>query len=252
LAELIIADPPYNVPIEGHVSGLGRVRHSNFAMACGEMTEQEFTNFLTTVFTQLAAHSINGSIHYVFMDWRHMPEMIGAGAAVYTELKNLCVWNKSNAGMGTFYRAKHELVFVWKSGTGPHINTFELGQFGRTRSNIWDYPGATAFGPDRLDDLLMHPTVKPVALVADAIKDCSRRGGIILDPFVGSGTTLIAAERTGRKARAMEIDPKYVDVAVRRWEAHTGKQAINARTKLTFEEQQAKSLDRNGDDVGTK
>ena len=159
------------------------------------------------------------------MDWRHIGEMLAAGRTVYSELKNLCVWNKSNAGMGSFYRSKHELVFVWKSGTAAHINNFELGQHGRYRTNVWDYAGVNTMRAGRLEELAMHPTVKPVALVADAIKDCSRRGGLVLDPFCGSGTILIAAERTGRKARALEIDPTYVDVAVRRWQAYAGKSA---------------------------
>jgi DNA modification methylase len=138
--------------------------------------------------------------------------------------------------MGTFYRSKHELVFVWKSGRDPHINTFELGQYGRSRSNVWDYAGVNTLKPGRLEELAMHPTVKPVALVADAIKDCSRRNDLVLDPFAGSGTVLIAAERTGRRARALEIDPHYVDVAVRRWETYTGKAAVLAATGVTFEE----------------
>jgi DNA modification methylase len=169
------------------------------------------------------------------MDWRHISEMLAAGHKIYGELKNLCVWNKSNAGMGSFYRSKHELVFVWKNGTSPHINNFELGQHGRTRTNVWDYPGISAMRAGRLEELAMHPTVKPVTLVADAMKDCSHRGGLVLDPFCGSGTVLIAAERTGRKARAIEIDPHYVDVAIRRWQAYTGKAAVLAATGETFE-----------------
>lgn len=235
-AEFVFTDPPYNVPIDGHVCGLGRIRHADFAMACGEMTEVQFTNFLRGIFKQLVANTVDGSIHQICMDWRHMSEMLAAGLAVYSELKNLCVWNKSNAGMGSFYRSKHELVFVWKNGTAPHINTFELGQYGRSRSNVWDYAGVNSLRPNRLEELAMHPAVKPVGLVADAVKDCSRRKGPVLDPFAGSGTVLIAAERTGRAARAMEIDPNYVDVGVRRWEAYTGKCAVLARTGRTFEE----------------
>jgi DNA modification methylase len=204
-------------------------------MGCGEMSEAEFTAFLKTVFALLAENSIEGSIHQICMDWRHSWEMLNAGRAIYSELKNLCVWNKTNAGMGSFYRSKHELVFVWKSGTAAHINNFELGQHGRHRSNVWDYAGVNSMHPGRLEELAMHPTVKPTALVADAIKDCSRRGGLVLDPFCGSGTTLIAAERTGRKAHALEIDPTYVDVAVRRWQAYTGKSAILAGSGETFE-----------------
>ena len=169
------------------------------------------------------------------MDWRHMQEMLAAGYGVYSELKNVCVWNKSNGGMGTFYRSKHELVFVWKAGTAPHLNNFELGQHGRNRTNVWDYAGVNTFRSGRMDELQMHTTVKPVALVVDAIKDCSKQGDIVLDPFCGSGTILVAAERTGRKARALEIDPAYVDVAIRRWEQLTGKSATLS-TGGTFEE----------------
>ena len=234
-AEFVFADPPYNVAIDGHVCGLGRVRHREFAMGSGEMSEAEFTAFLEAVFGLLADNSVDGSIHQICIDWRHIWEMLGAGRAAYSELKNLCVWNKTNAGMGSFYRSKHELVFVWKSGTAAHINNFELGQHGRHRTNIWDYPGISTMRAGRMEELAMHPTVKPTALVADAIKDCSRRGGLVLDPFCGSGTILIAAERTSRKARALEIDPTYVDVAVRRWQAYTSKSAVLARTGETFE-----------------
>src|SRR6266545_650270 len=235
-AEFVFTDPPYNVPIDGHVCGLGRIRHKDFAMGCGEMSEEQFTTFLANVFELLCRYSNDGSIHQVCMDWRHMREMLAAGHRHYGELKNLCVWNKTNAGMGSFYRSKHELIFAWKNGSAPHINNFELGQYGRSRSNVWDYDGVNTLRPGRLAELAMHPTVKPVASVADAIKDCSRRGGIVLDPFCGSGTVLIAAERTGRTARAIEIDPHYVDVAVRRWEQYTGKSAVLGPIGETFEE----------------
>ena len=234
-AQFVFTDPPYNVAIDGNVCGLGRTRHREFVMGSGEMSKTEFTEFLRTVFTHLVENTVEGSIHQICMDWRHMGEMLAAGHEVFTEMKNLCVWNKSNAGMGTFYRSKHELIFVWKSGNTPHINNFELGQHGRTRTNVWDYPGISTMRKGRLEELAMHPTVKPVALVADALKDCSRRGGAVLDPFAGSGTILIAAERTGRKARALEIDPNYVDVAVRRWQAYTGKSAVLAGSGETFE-----------------
>jgi DNA modification methylase len=234
-AEFVFTDPPYNVPIDGHVCGLGRVRHRDFAMGCGEMSSEAFTRFLAGAFGHLAAYTKDGSIHQICMDWRHMGEMLAAGNEVYSELKNLCVWNKTNAGMGSFYRSKHELVFVWKYGTAPHINNFELGQHGRNRTNVWDYAGVNTMRAGRLEELAMHPTVKPVGLVADAIKDCSRRGGLVLDPFAGSGTVLIAAERSGRKARALEIDPAYVDVAVRRWQTYTGKSAVLADSSQTFE-----------------
>ncbi len=234
-ASLIFTDPPYNVSIDGNVGGKGQIHHRSFAMGCGEMTTSGFTSFLTNTFQHLAANSLDGSIHFTFMDWRHMQEMLAAGYAVYSELKNVCVWNKTNGGMGSFYRNKHELVFVWKSGTAPHLNNFELGQHGRNRTNVWDYAGVNTFRSGRMDELQMHPTVKPVALVADAIRDCSKQGEIVLDPFCGSGTILIAAERTARKARALEIDPGYVDVAIRRWEELTGKSATLS-TGETFEE----------------
>jgi DNA modification methylase len=248
-AQFVFTDPPYNVPIDGHVCGLGRIRHRDFALGCGEMSEEAFTGFLTTVFRNLAAYSCDGSIHQICMDWRHIAEITAAGRAVYAELKNVCVWNKANAGIGSFYRSKHELVFVFKCGTAPHINNFELGQHGRTRSNVWDYAGVNSLRPGRLDELAMHPTVKPVALVVDAIKDCSNRNGIVLDPFAGSGTVLIAAERTGRKARALEIDPHYVDVAVSRWQTFTGKAAIHSETGQTFEDVAEARKDNSNDEV---
>lgn len=234
-AQMVFTDPPYNVPIQGHVSGLGKVQHREFAMASGEMSEAGFTAFLTKVFGNLATVSVDGSIQYVCMDWRHIHEVGQASRATGLALKNLCVWNKDNGGMGSFYRSKHELVFVFKNGSAPHINTFGLGDGGRYRTNVWDYAGVNSFRRGRSQELGMHPTVKPTALVIDAIKDCSRRGGVILDPFGGSGTTLIAAERTGRLGHLLELDPLYVDVIIRRWEACTKKQAVHVETGLTFE-----------------
>jgi DNA modification methylase len=195
-------------------------------MASGEMSEAEFTTFLRTIFQQCAGVSKDGSIHYVCMDWRHMGEVLAASKGPYSELKNLCVWNKDNGGMGTLYRSKHELVFVFKKGAAPHTNNVQLGAGGRYRTNVWDYAGVNSFSGR--EDLEMHPTVKPIALVADAIRDCSHRGGIVLDPFGGSGTTLIGAERTTRKARLIEIDPHYCDTIVKRWEKLTGRRAENA------------------------
>jgi len=218
-AGLVFTDPPYNVPVAGHVSGLGKVTHREFEMASGEMTEAEFTVFLKSIFENLIAFSGDGSLHYVCMDWRHAMEVLTAGKGTYKELKNLCVWAKTNGGMGNLYRSQHELVFVYKNGTAAHINNVELGKHGRNRSNLWTYAGANAFGQTRDADLAMHPTVKPVALVADAILDASNRGDIVLDAFGGSGTTLVAAEQTGRRGRAIEIDPHYVDTIVRRMEA---------------------------------
>jgi DNA modification methylase len=237
-ASLIFTDPPYNVPIAGHVSGLGRQKHREFAMASGEMTSEQFQAFLQTVFGHLASHSVPGSIHFVCMDWRHMAETLAAGECVYGELKNLCVWVKPNGGMGTFYRSRHELVFAFKNGEAEHINNFELGQNGRYRTNVWEYAGVNSFGRERDDALAMHPTVKPVALVADALRDCSKRGQIVLDPFAGSGSTLVAAEKTGRKARVLELDPLYCDTIIRRWQTVTGKRAIHRASRQTFEERE--------------
>jgi hypothetical protein len=201
-------------------------------MASGEMSEDEFIQFLRLSFRHIVANSENGAIAYVFMDWRHCSEILTAGRSTFSELRNLAVWNKKLGGLGSFYRSKHELVFIWKSGTAPHINNFELGQNGRYRTNVWDYPEPDTFRDARAT----HPTVKPVALIADAIKDCSRRNGIILDAFAGSGTILIAAEQTGRRARAIEIDPSYIDVAVGRWQTYSGKPAILSGTEMTFED----------------
>jgi len=233
--EQALTDPPYNVAIDGNVCGHGSIQHREFAMASGEMSEAEFIAFLETVFANLAAHTVDGSIRHIFMDWRHQFETLSAGRKVYTELKNLCVWNKTAAGLGSFYRSKHELVFVFKNGTAAHINNFELNKDGRNRTNVWDYPGVNTTRPGRMEDLAMHPTVKPTALIAEALKDCSRRSGLVLDPFCGSGTILIAAEKTGRRARALEIDPHFVDVAIRRWQLYTGKSAVLAATGETFE-----------------
>ena len=233
--DLIFTDPPYNVPIDGHVSGLGRVRHREFAMGVGEMSREAFIAFLRQTLGHAATSCRDGAIAFVCMDWRHMGELLAAGEAVFSEFKNLCVWNKTNGGMGTFYRSKHELVFVFKVGSAPHTNSFGLGDTGRYRTNVWDYAGVNTMRPGRAEELAMHPTVKPVALVAEAIKDCSRRGEVVLDPFAGSGSTLIAAEKTGRRARLVEFDPAYCDQIMRRFEQITGKQAKLATTGQSFE-----------------
>ncbi|HEX3365789.1 DNA methyltransferase [Phenylobacterium sp.] len=236
IADLIFTDPPYNVAIDGNVTGLGRVRHREFAMAAGEMSEAAFVEFLTTTLGNAAAAARDGAIAFVCMDWRHMGELQDAGRQIFTELKNVCVWNKSNAGMGTFYRSKHELIFAFKVGAAPHINTFGLGASGRYRTNVWDYPGVSSGGTARAEALAMHPTVKPTALVADAIRDCSRRGGIVLDVFGGSGTTLIAAEICGRSGRLIEYDPLYCDTIVRRWQRLTGKVAVLEESSASSED----------------
>jgi DNA modification methylase len=237
-AQMVFTDAPYNVPIAGHVSGLGQVQHREFAMASGEMSADEFTAFLAQVFRHLAAWSVDGSLHYQCMDWRHMAEMLAAGEAAYSEFKNLCVWAKTNGGMGSLYRSQHELVFVFKSGTGAHINNVELGRFGRNRTNVWTYAGVNGFGAHR-EDLTLHPTVKPVELVADAIRDASHRKGLVLDAFAGSGTTLVAAENTARRARAIEIDPAYCDVIVQRMRTVCGLDAVLEATSQSFCEVEA-------------
>ncbi|MGC1470053.1 MAG: DNA methyltransferase [Sphingorhabdus sp.] len=216
--DLLFTDPPYNVKIDGHVCGLGSVKHREFAFASGEMSEDEITGFLKTTLGNASSIMRNGAIAYVCMDWRHMGEMLAARNHAFTELKNLVVWNKTNGGMGAFYRTKHELIFVFKKGTAPHTNSFGLGETGRYRTNVWDYAGISSISASRGDELAMHPTVKPVAMIADAIKDCSRRGEIILDCFGGSGSTLIAAEKTGRRARLIEYDPLCCDTKIKRRE----------------------------------
>jgi DNA modification methylase len=238
---MVFTDPPYNVEI-AQVTGLGKVKHREFAMASGEMTKAEFIEFLTTVLGNLASSSIDGSIHYICMDWRHIEEVIAAGGRVYDEFKNLCVWAKDNGGMGTFYRSQHELVFVYKHGRAAHLNNFGLGEGGRYRTNLWSYPGVNTLKHGRDEELAMHPTVKSTAMVADAIKDCSKRKGIVLDAFGGSGTTLIAAEKTGRRGYLLELDPLYVDVAVRRWQKLTRKSARLDESGASFEEVTAQRL----------
>lgn len=235
-ADLVFTDPPYNVAIEGNVCGLGSVKHREFAFASGEMSDDQFTSFLTETLGNISRVMRDGAIAFVCMDWRHMAELLTAGGDAFTELKNLVVWNKTNGGMGAFYRSKHELIFVFKQGTAQHTNSFSLGETGRYRTNVWDYAGINSMGANRAEELAMHPTVKPVALIADAIMDCSRRGEIVLDGFGGSGSTLIAAEKTGRLARLIEYDSLYSDTIIRRWEAYTGKQARCAASNECFED----------------
>ena len=235
---MVFTDPPYNVPIDGHASGLGAIHHRPFPMASGEMNKAAFTAFLGEAFHNLAAFSADGSIHFICMDWRHLEELLTAGCDVYSELKNLCVWVKDNGGMGSLYRSQHELVFVFKHGCNGHRNNVQLGRFGRNRSNVWHYPGVNSFARcgEEGNLLALHPTVKPVAMVADAILDCSARSDIVLDAFLGSGTTVIAAERTGRRCYGLELDPAYVDTIIRRWQAQTGCSARHAVTGRSFDD----------------
>jgi 16S rRNA G966 N2-methylase RsmD len=247
-AAMVFSDPPYNVPIDGNVSGLGSVRHREFAMASGEMTRAQFTRFLTAACTLMARHSTDGAIHYLCMDWRHVGELLAAGSAIYSELKNICVWVKHNAGMGSFYRSQHELILVFKHGCGAHQNNVQLGRHGRNRTNVWNYAGANTFGRSGREGnlLAMHPTVKPVALIADAILDASGRGDVVLDAFAGSGSTIVAAERTGRRSFGIELDPHYVDVAIRRWQKLTGKFARHAVSGWRFDDVAAETEARHG------
>ena len=240
LAQAAICDPPYNVKCEGHISGLGKVKHPDFLMASGELTDSEFTIFLTDFLRATSDSLVLGAVVFVFIDWRHLREILDAARPIGLTLLNVCVWNKGTGGMGSLYRSQHELVFVFKKGNAPHKNRVELGRHGRCRTNVWDYPGLASFGPNRLEQLADHPTTKNCAMIADAIRDVSDRNDIVIDPFCGSGTSIIAAAKTGRRARTIELDPKYVDVAVRRWEKWSGKQARHADTGLTFAEEAAR------------
>ena len=237
-AAMVFTDPPFNVRIDGHATGNGAIRHREFAMASGEMSEAEFVAFLITSLKLLCDHSANNSVHYVCIDWRHLGELLSAGRQNYDEFLNLCVWVKNSGGMGSFYRSQHELVLVFRKGKGPHRNNIQLGQFGRNRTNVWQYPGIQTLSKQSEEGnlLALHPTVKPIAMVADAILDSSARGEVVLDAFLGSGTTLMAAERVGRVCCGIEIDPLYVDVAIRRWQKYTGDAAIHALSGKRFDE----------------
>jgi DNA modification methylase len=243
-AAVVFTDPPYNVKIDGHVCGSGAIKHREFAMASGELTKNGFACFLTESLELASSHAARGAIIYACMDWRHMEEMLAAGRATGFDLLNLCVWVKSNGGMGSLYRSRHELVFVFRNGKEAHLNNVQLGRFGRNRTNVWNYAGANSFARKGQENALdLHPTAKPIALVADAILDSTKRNDIVLDPYLGSGTTILAAERTGRRGYGVEIDPLYIDTAIGRWERMTGHQArhvsgetfadIKAKRRLT-------------------
>lgn len=240
-AQTVFTDPPYNVRIGGNVSGGGLMRHREFAMASGEMGEEKFRRFLNRACSLLAAYSVEEALAFVCIDWRHMGDLLAGAHGVYDELKNVCVWVKNNAGMGSLYRSQHELVFVFKHGRRAHRNNVQLGRHSRNRTNVWNYPCANSFSRsgDEGKLLSLHPTVKPAALVADAIMDCTERHDVVLDGFLGSGTTVIAAERTGRRCYGLEIDPIYVDVIVRRWQAYTRQAARHAETGRSFAEAEA-------------
>lgn len=252
---MVFADPPYNLKV-GSIVGRGARKHREFAMASGEMDRETFIRFLSEALGAAAEFSTDGSVHFVCMDWRHVEELIAAGRIVYDAMLNLIVWTKTNAGQGSFYRSQHELIGVFRKGAEPHLNTIELGRHGRNRSNVWSYAGANTFRKGRLEDLRGHPTVKPVGMIADAIKDCTRRGQIVLDTFCGSGATLLAAERVGRQGRGVEIDPAYVDLAIRRWQTATGRDAVHVESGRTFEEMGTRRAETPNDPVarpiGTK
>lgn len=245
-ASMVFSDPPYNVPIQGNVSGLGAIKHRDFAMGCGEMNPAEFTGFLRRVCSLFAASSVEGSLHFICMDWRHIEELMTAGRAAYDEMKNICIWVKSNAGMGSLYRSQHEMIFVFKYGRASHRNNVLLGKYGRNRTNVWSYPSVNSFGKKGEEGnlLALHPTVKPAAMIGDAIMDCTARGDVVLDGFLGSGTTLIAAQRTSRRCYGLEIDPAYVDTIVRRWQSFTGDCAREATTGRTFDQVKAEREER--------
>jgi DNA modification methylase len=234
-ASMAFLDPPYNVRVRDIV-GRGQVKHTEFAMASGELSRSDFIGFLKSTLTQAAVVSRDGAVHYVCMDWRHVGELIEAGGMIYGEMLNLAVWVKSNAGQDSFYRSQHELIGIFRVGAEAHLNNIELGRHGRSRSNVWHYAGINTFRAGRLDELQSHPTVKPVALVADAMRDCSRRGDIVLDLFGGSGTTILAAERVGRRAYTLEIEPRFVDVTIKRWQTFSRKDAICTHSGLSFDE----------------
>lgn len=235
-AALVVTDPPFNVPIDGHVSGLGKHKHREFDMAVGEMNEAEFTAFLTTSMTHAHHWSQPGSVHYWAMDWRHIVEIGSAGQAVYERFLNMAVWTKNQPGMGSFYRSQHELFFIFAKGGAPSRNNVQLGRFGRSRSNVWNYPSAASLArtAEEGNPLAMHPTVKPLALICDILLDASGKGDIVVDPFMGSGTTIIAAEKLGRKARGIEMDPAYCDTIIRRWQHWTGEVAVRAADGMSF------------------
>jgi len=232
---LVLSEPPYNVKVNGHVSKRTG-KFSEFAMASGEMSDDEFRDFLVTAFRLVARVSASGAIGFFFIDWRHARLMQEAAHDIFAEFKNHIVWVTDSPALGTFYRSQHEFVLAYKIADGKHINNFSLGQHGRTRANVWHYAGMSSFGVGRDEALSMHATPKPVAMLIDAILDCSDPGDLVLDPFGGSGSTLVAAERAHRRARLIEISPLYVDTIIRRWEAVAGQEAILLGAGQTFAE----------------
>jgi DNA modification methylase len=234
-AAAVFCDPPYNVRVSA-IGGRGRIQHREFAFASGEMPPSQYRKFLSQTLANGVRVSVEGAVHFVCIDWRHVSDLIDVGRKLYGAMLNLVVWNKSNAGQGSFYRSQHELIGVFRVGDPPHRNNVELGRFGRNRSNVWTYAGVNAFGRNRLETLASHPTVKPVALVADALLDCTARGDGVLDQFAGSGTTILAAEKVGRIGFGIEYEPGYVDVAIKRWQKSTKLETTLAGDGRSFEE----------------
>ncbi len=234
LAKVVFTDVPYNVPVQGHVTS--NKRHEEFAMASGEMSEEEFRRFLETSLQCMFEALQVGGVVYGCIDWRGDATYQAAARAVGFELLNMVVWNKLTGGMGSFYRSQHELILVFRKPGATHQNNVQLGKHGRNRSNVWDYEGFNGFRSQGRQELNDHPTPKPVRLVQDALLDCTSRNDLVLDPFNGGGATLIAAEKLGRRARAMELNPTYVDRTIRRWQALTGQTAIHEKTGLAFDD----------------
>ena len=235
-AALIASDPPYNLSITKLVSGNGKAKHSEFHEASGEMSVSDFRQFLRDILALYARFSKDGSLHYIFMDWRHIDDVIWAGREVFQTLINVCVWRKTTGGMGGLYRSAHEFCPVFKHGSAPHVNNVQLGRYGRNRSNVWTHQGANTFRKGRDADLAAHPTVKPVQMIADIILDASQVNDLVLDGFLGSGTTLLAAHRTNRRGAGIEIDPAFVDVAIRRIQTATGLKFVHAETGQLFDD----------------
>ncbi len=242
-ARLLLSDSPWNLKIDGVVSGNGKVKHADFAMAAGEMTPSEFRQFLIDFLAASLPHLMDGALAYLFMDWRNLDTLCAAAAEMKLEQKNLLVWCKDSPGMGTLYRSQHELIGLFKHGSAPHLNNIELGRHGRNRSNVLQYPGMNGFGRGRAQALAMHPTSKPISLLADIMLDTSAAGDLILDPFGGSGSTLIAAEKMGRHSCLVELDPHYADAIIRRFESLTGEDAVQSKSGQTFAELVAASLE---------
>lgn len=238
MAAMMFTDPPYNLRI-ADIVGRGKRKYQEFQMASGEMSAEGFAAFLQDSLALASGHSTDGAVHFVCMDWRHVDQLLQVCRGLYGAVLNIVVWVKSNAGQGSFYRSQHELIAVVKVGDGRHRNNIELGRHGRNRSNVWHYAGVNSFRKGRLDELTVHPTVKPVAMIADAIRDCTTRGDFVLDVFGGSGSTLLACEKVGRSGLLLEIEPRYVDVTIERWQKFTGRDAVHAVSGLSFDEMRA-------------